>query len=131
MPIDDRVACGNSKVAGCAKRFSGHDGDILAFEKLLRRGGVARHVRIEVRGNVGENVERALRGRAGDPGNGPQARENTLATESILGEHGRNGVHRAAHSFESGILHDGGRVGCGLALQLGKRPDEDCGGPST
>src|SRR5580700_8837667 len=113
-----------AQVARRAESVARHERDTRLIEQGFGQlGGVFRERAAaaavgEVRGNVGERVEGASGPLTGHAGNRAQAFDATLAALLVFREHDGNGIHRAAHRFESGVLCDRCRIRCGLALEL-------------
>ncbi len=107
---------------GSAEGLAGN-GDHAGFAQQLS-GDVAGRVDPlppEECGNVGIGVERALRHVALDAGDGAQSAHHAVAQADVLVAHFLQAILRPGEGGNGGLLHDGGRVRGGLALQLGGR----------
>src|SRR5579883_1068818 len=129
----NRGGVGKTEISGSAEGFAGHQRDLYFLEQQARnlraalaeslvRGAVG-----QVRGDIRESVERAAGPFASDAIDSTQALDDALAAPRVLGKHDRNGIHRASHGRESGVLGDGCGIRGGLALQLDQGLDERLG----
>src|ERR1700675_710119 len=108
------------------------DADVLARPEALARNGD--HARLsqqppgnvrsrldsaapEVAGDVGIGIERAFRLGAGDSRDPAQAGDNLVAQPDVVGAHLRYALLRPGERSHRRLLHDGGRIRGGLALQ--------------
>src|SRR5260370_21987054 len=88
----DGCGVGQAQVAGSAEGIAGNEGDTRVVEKQLGKfGGVfgertAAAAIGQVRGDIGERVERAAGILAGDDGNGSQAGDDAETAPRVFAE---------------------------------------------
>ena len=76
--------------------------DFRQFRRVLGERAAAIAVG-QMRGDIGERIERASGPFAGDSWNGTQAFDDALSAFFVLSEHHGNRVHRAAHGFQCSV----------------------------
>src|SRR4029079_14843256 len=110
---------GDADVLACPEGLAGHGDDAtLAKQSAGHVGGGLNAAATEAFGDVGIDVERTVRLVALDPGDLAQASDDAVAQRDVLRAHVVDAFLTAGERRDAGLLHDGGWVRSGLALQF-------------
>ena len=114
-------------MAGESKGLAGNTDDVtLTQEARGQLGGVSSGACCDG-ADIREGVERAFGKVALDAGNGAEPGDDAVAKLDVLGTHIGDALLRGGDGGESGLLHDGGGIRGGLALQLLELADDGLG----